>query len=76
MMIYLSSTLAGIVLLIACVILFTFSLPELMHLDARWVMGQYPFISLPMMVAIFGIGFLLQFRRATRKVKREPKGTA
>ena len=74
-MIYLTSTLAGIVLLIGCVTLLTLALPHLMSLDARWVMGQYPFISLPTMLALFAIGFLLQFRRAARKAKQRQAKT-
>jgi hypothetical protein len=65
-MIYIESILAGIVLLIGCVALFTLGLAAAM-LDARWVMGHYPFISLPTMVAIFATGFLWQLRRAARR---------
>jgi hypothetical protein len=65
-MIYLKSLLAGIALLIGCVALFTQTL-GMINLDARYMMGHYPFISLPIMLVVFAIGFLGQFHRGSRR---------
>jgi hypothetical protein len=66
---YLLSALTGIALLIGCVALFTLALGK-MDIDARWLMGRYPFISLPAMLAIAAMGFMLGFRGAKTFVGR------
>jgi len=66
---YLLSVLAGIAVLIGCVALFTLALGK-MDIDARWLMGHYPFISLPTMLAITAMGFMLGFRGAKTFVGR------
>jgi hypothetical protein len=75
-LIYVKSILTGTALLIGCIAVFTFALAQLMHLDARWIMGRYPFISLPMMLAIFVTGVFWQFRRGARREKRGHHPTA
>jgi hypothetical protein len=65
MMIYIKSILAGTGLLIGCVALFTFALFTI-NIDLRAIMGHFPFISLPIMLAIFVVGFLWQFRRTSK----------
>jgi hypothetical protein len=65
MMIYIKSILAGTGLLIGCVALFTFALFTI-NIDLRAIMDHFPFISLPIMLAIFVVGFLWQFRRTSK----------
>jgi predicted membrane metal-binding protein len=66
-MIYVKSLLAGAVLLIGCVALLTFALDVIFFLDLRAIMGAFPFISVPAMLAIFVIGFIWQLRRTRRR---------
>ena len=65
-MIYVKGILAGMVLLIGCIAFFTFALSAI-NLDLRAIMGAFPFISLPTMLAVFVIGFLLQYRRVSKR---------
>jgi hypothetical protein len=57
---YILSALTGVALLIGCVALFTLAFGK-MDIDARWLMGRYPFVSLPAMLAVVVMGFLLGF---------------
>ena len=63
-MIYVKSILAGLALLLGCVALSVFGVSE--WYDLRAIMGAFPLISLPTMLAIFAVGFLWQFRRTSK----------
>ncbi len=65
-MIYIKSIFAGAGLLIGCVALFTFAIFAI-HIDLRAIMGEFPFVSLVMLLAIFVVGFQLQFRRSSKR---------
>jgi len=38
----------------------------MIHIDLRAIMGHFPLISLPTMLAIFVTGFLWRFRKKSR----------
>jgi hypothetical protein len=65
-MIYVTSILVGAAALIGSVALLTLVLGAI-HLDARYLMGHFSFISLPIMLIIFVIGFCWQFGRKNRR---------
>lgn len=65
-MIYVKSVLIGIGALIVSVSLFTLVF-DLLHLDARYFMGAYPLVSLPIMAAVFAIGFLWQLAKSRKR---------
>lgn len=72
-MTYIKSIFAGIILLIGFIALFTFGSEWLMHFDARWAMGEYPFISLLTMLVVFLAGFLWQFRQISKHRASSPR---
>jgi xanthine/uracil permease len=70
-LIYLKSLVTGIVVLVLGVGLFTWALATFYY-DARYYMGHYWFVSLPIMAFLFLTGFYWQLRRTSnpRGVRR------
>jgi hypothetical protein len=59
--IYLKSAFVGLALLIGCIAIGTCGLFAIGR-DLRAIMGHFPLVSLPTMVAIFATGFLWKLR--------------
>jgi hypothetical protein len=52
----------GIVAVVVTVALLT-CFAATIHIDARWLMGEYPWISLPSILFVFVLAFGWQFRK-------------
>ncbi len=61
-MIYLKGGSIGLLAVAGCVALFTGVL-AIFHYDARALIGAFWFISLPMMLFVFAVGFYWPFRK-------------
>jgi uncharacterized membrane protein len=57
------SVLVGAVAVVLTVALLTYGLAATMHIDARWLMGQYLWFSVPSILIVFALAFRWQFRR-------------
>jgi hypothetical protein len=64
--IYIKSVVAGAAALIGAVTLLTSALGAI-HLAARYLIGHFSFISLPIMLIIFVIGFRWQFGKKKKQ---------
>lgn len=61
--------LVGLVAVAGSVGLFTLVL-GILHLDARYLMGRFYFLSLPLMVVIFALGLWWQLSRERARLAR------
>jgi hypothetical protein len=65
-MIYIKGAIVATIALIASVATFMLAL-GLVHLDARYFLGQFPVISLPAMTAIFFVVLLWRVKRDRKR---------
>jgi uncharacterized membrane protein len=65
-MIYIKGVVIGLIAVVACVALFYEAMGTFFFYDGRYLMGRFWFISLPLMLLIFAIGFYLTLRKVSR----------